>query len=121
MNVQKYKIRKTRKKKHDIKESVKKKRKISVLITSNEQEFTVKKNKNKLMAIEQFITKGDDALKSKDYLGAISYYSQAIKENPQAFSPYLKRSTAYQKLKNNDKAKADISSAFSIATEKAKE
>ena len=48
------------------------------------------------MAIEQFITKGDDALKSKDYLGAISYYSQAIKENPQAFSPYLKRSTAYQ-------------------------
>ena len=30
------------------------------------------------MAIEQFITKGDDALKSKDYLGAISYYSQAI-------------------------------------------
>ena len=82
---------------------MKKKRKISVLITSNEQEFTVKKNKNKLMAIEQFITKGDDALKSKDYLGAISYYSQAIKENPQAFSPYLKRSTAYQKLRTMTK------------------
>ena len=37
------------------------------------------------MAIEQFITKGDDALKSKDYLGAISYYSRTM-ENPQAFS-----------------------------------
>ena len=70
------------------------------------------------MAIEQFITK-DDALKSKDYLGAISYYSQAI-ENPSSVLPYLKRSTAHQKLKNNDKAKADISSAFSIATEKGK-
>lgn len=72
------------------------------------------------MAIEQSITKGDAALKAKDYLGAISYYSQAIKENPEAFSPYLKRSTAYQKLKNNDKAKADICSAFSIASERGK-
>ena len=47
MNVQKYKIRKQeKKKKHDIKkisEKKKKREKISVLITSNEQEFTVKK------------------------------------------------------------------------------
>lgn len=70
------------------------------------------------MAVEQFIKKGDDALKSKDYLGAIDSYSKAIKENPQAFTAFLKRSTAYQKLKNGDNAKKDISSAFTIASER---
>ncbi|RCK54552.1 Protein SGT1 [Candida viswanathii] len=70
------------------------------------------------MAVEQSIKKGDEALKSKDYLGAIENYSNAIKENPKAFAAFLKRSTAYQKLKNSDNAKKDISSAFTIATER---
>lgn len=72
------------------------------------------------MTVELLIKKGDEAIKAKDYLGAIESYSNAIKENPKAFTAFLKRSTAYQKLKNGDNAKKDISSAFTIATERGK-
>ncbi|KAI5957914.1 SGT1 [Candida margitis] len=70
------------------------------------------------MAIEKLIKEGDEAIKSKDYLGAIQLFSQAIKENPQAFQAFLKRSVAYQKLKNLDQAKGDISTAFTIANDR---
>ncbi|CAK9439669.1 uncharacterized protein LODBEIA_P37690 [Lodderomyces beijingensis] len=72
------------------------------------------------MAVEQAIKHGDDALKDKDFLGAIHHYSQAIKENPQAFQAFLKRAVAYTKLKNPDSAKQDISTAFTIANERGK-
>ena len=72
------------------------------------------------MAIEQKISAGDKAVKDGDYLGAISSYSDAVKENPKAFAPYLKRANAYQKLKNYDDAKADVSRAFLIAQERGK-
>ncbi|KAI5953740.1 SGT1 [Candida theae] len=70
------------------------------------------------MAIEKLIKQGDEAIKSKDFLAAIQLFSQAIKENPQAFQAFLKRSVAYQKLKNLDQAKGDISTAFTIANER---
>lgn len=70
------------------------------------------------MPIETTIKKGDEALKDKDYLGAIQQFTAAIKENLQSFAPYFKRASAYQKLNNYDKAKEDISVAFTIANER---
>ncbi|ODV82397.1 CS-domain-containing protein [Suhomyces tanzawaensis NRRL Y-17324] len=70
------------------------------------------------MAIEQLIKQGDKALQEKDYLEAISFFNNAIKENSKAFLPYLKRATAYQKLSNYDSAKKDISVAYSIAEDR---
>ncbi|KAK6457200.1 uncharacterized protein RJT20DRAFT_127361 [Scheffersomyces xylosifermentans] len=70
------------------------------------------------MAIEKHIKDGDNAVKEKDYLEAISKYSAAIKEDAKAFSPYLKRANAYQKLNNYEEAKKDISIAYGIAEEK---
>ncbi|KAI3404504.2 SGT1 [Candida oxycetoniae] len=70
------------------------------------------------MAVSQSIKHGDDAIKDKDFLGAIQYYTQAIKESPQAFQAFVKRSVAYMKLKNLDLAKKDISTAFTIANER---
>lgn len=70
------------------------------------------------MAIEKLIKQGDEAIKSKDFLGAIQLFSQAIKENPQAFQAFLKRAVSYQKLKNLDQAKRDISTAFTIANDR---
>lgn len=67
------------------------------------------------MAVEQLIAKGDASAKDSDFLSAISAYSAAIKENPQAFQAYIKRSTAYSKCQNNDAAKKDITEAFQIA------
>ncbi|KAG7661670.1 SGT1 [[Candida] subhashii] len=72
------------------------------------------------MAIEARIKKGDNALKNKDYLGAIQEFTAAIKENPESFAPFLKRSSAYQKLSNYEKAKEDISTAFTIANQRGK-
>lgn len=72
------------------------------------------------MAVEQHIAKGDKDVKEKDFLTAISSYSAAIKENPDAFQAYLKRSSAYTKLKNDDAAKKDISQAFTIAENRGK-
>ncbi|CAI5759015.1 unnamed protein product [Candida verbasci] len=72
------------------------------------------------MTVESSIKKGDDLIKSKDYLGAIQSYSDAIKQNPSALNAFLKRSTAYQKLSNYGKSKEDISTAFTIANERGK-
>ena len=72
------------------------------------------------MAIEQLIKKGEIALQDRDYLESISLFSKCIKENPKAFQPYLKRSIAYQRLKNYDRAKSDISEAFSVAEDRGK-
>lgn len=67
------------------------------------------------MAIEAHIKRGDDALKEKDYLGAILNYGKAINENPDAFAPHLKRASAYQRLSDYDSARKDISKAYGIA------
>lgn len=67
------------------------------------------------MAVEQLIAKGDASAKESDFLSAISAYTAALKENPQAFQAYIKRSTAYSKCQNHDAAKKDISEAFQIA------
>lgn len=72
------------------------------------------------MAIEVQIKKGDECLKSKDYLGAISCYNKALNENPQAFMPHLKRATVYQRLGDYAKARLDITQAFEIAEQRGK-
>lgn len=70
------------------------------------------------MAIERFIATGDKNLEARDYLGAIEAYTSAIKENPKAFKAYIKRAIAYQRFKNYERAKTDISEAFSLAHER---
>lgn len=72
------------------------------------------------MAIERSIAKGDTELDNKDYLSAIESYTSAIKENPKAFKAYIKRATAYQRFKNYDRARTDISEAFALAQERGK-
>lgn len=72
------------------------------------------------MAIDKLIQDGDKAIKEQDFLGAVSKFSAAIKENPKSFQAHLKRSTAYQKLSNYEAASTDISTAFVIAEEKGK-
>ncbi|ODV68127.1 CS-domain-containing protein [Hyphopichia burtonii NRRL Y-1933] len=72
------------------------------------------------MAVEQLIDKGDKFVADKDFLSAISAYTSALKENPEAFQAYLKRSAAYVKFNNNDAAKRDISEAFTIAEKRGK-
>lgn len=72
------------------------------------------------MAIETIIKTGDLLLQDKDYFGAIEQYTAAIKENPKAYTPFLKRSIAYQRFKNFDRAKVDISEAFALAQERGK-
>ncbi|RLV90417.1 Protein SGT1 [Spathaspora sp. JA1] len=72
------------------------------------------------MAVEIEIKKGDEATSQKDHLTALNHYTQALKSNPQAFIALLKRSSSYLKLKNFDKAKEDISTAFTIAQERGK-
>lgn len=67
------------------------------------------------MAIDQLIKRGDKALDDKDYLGAISLYSDALNESPTAFQALLKRAIAFQRLKNYDAAKRDISEAHQVA------
>ncbi|CAH6721974.1 protein Sgt1p [[Candida] jaroonii] len=70
------------------------------------------------MAVDQLIKQGDDSVSKKDYLTGISYYTKALNENPKAFQAYLKRSIAYQRFKNFDRAKFDVSEAFTIAEER---
>lgn len=72
------------------------------------------------MAIDKLILDGDKAIKEQDFLGAISKFNEAIKENPKSFAAHLKRSTAYQKLANYEAASRDISTAFTIAEDKGK-
>lgn len=72
------------------------------------------------MAIDQLIKKGEAAISEKDYLGAISIFNQALKEQPKTFLALLNRSIAFQRLKNYDSAKSDISEAFQIAEQRGK-
>lgn len=72
------------------------------------------------MAIELQIKHGDEAAEKRDFLGAISHYSQALKENPQAFLALLKRGATYTKLCNYDDAKSDLSKAFQVAESRGK-
>lgn len=72
------------------------------------------------MAIELLIKHGDEAAAQKDFLGAISKYTQALKENPETFTALIKRAQTYVKLCNYDQAKADISKAFAVAEKRGK-
>lgn len=72
------------------------------------------------MAIEHLIKHGDEAAAQKDYLGAISKYSAALAEQPQAFLPLLKRAHVHLHLCDYDSAKADISKAFVVAEQRGK-
>lgn len=72
------------------------------------------------MALEQLIKKGEKEIEEKDYLSAIATFSTALRDNPKAFQAYIKRSIAYQKLKNFDAARKDISDAFTIAEKRGK-
>lgn len=72
------------------------------------------------MAIELTIKQGDQAAEKKDFLTAISKYSDALKESPEAFMAFIKRAQVYTKLSDYDSAKADISKAFTIAEKRGK-
>lgn len=70
------------------------------------------------MAIEKSIKEGEQCLKDKDYLAAISKFSSAIRESPLAFQAFLQRAIAYQKMNNLEDSKKDLSKAFTIAEER---
>lgn len=72
------------------------------------------------MAVEIHIKHGDDAAAEKDFLTAISKYSEALRENPEAFLALVKRSAVHLKLKDYDSAKSDISKAFAVAENRGK-
>jgi hypothetical protein len=61
------------------------------------------------MAIEKSIKEGEQCLKDKDYLAAISKFSSAIRESPLAFQAFLQRAIAYQKMNNLEDSKKDLS------------
>lgn len=72
------------------------------------------------MAIELTIKEGDKAAEQKDFLTAISKFTDALKENPEAFTALVKRAQVYTKLSDYDSAKADISKAFTVAEKRGK-
>lgn len=72
------------------------------------------------MAVELHIKHGDNAVESKDLLSAITHYSEALRENPDAFLAYTKRASVYTKLCDYENAKADISKAFAVAEKRGK-
>ncbi|KAL4894612.1 hypothetical protein BDV59DRAFT_175796 [Aspergillus ambiguus] len=69
---------------------------------------------------------GDKALSGSDYPGAIKYFTQALVELPRAPSYYVKRSTAYSRLKpadggpNSTAALHDAEIALTLARERGK-
>ncbi|GAB1193104.1 hypothetical protein APSETT444_002307 [Aspergillus pseudonomiae] len=71
-------------------------------------------------------TQGDKALASSDFLGAIRYFTQALIELPRAPPYYLKRSTAYSRVKPADggphsqAALRDAEIALTLAQERGK-
>ncbi|KAE8351757.1 hypothetical protein BDV28DRAFT_13815 [Aspergillus coremiiformis] len=71
-------------------------------------------------------TQGDKALASSDFPGAICHYTQALVELPRAPPYYLKRSTAYSRLKPADggpcsqTALRDAEIALTLAQERGK-
>lgn len=66
------------------------------------------------MPIEVSIKQGDIAAENKDFLTAVSKYTEALGQNSQAYAPLIKRAQAYTKLCDYDSAKADISKAFTV-------
>lgn len=60
--------------------------------------------------------KGDDFLRKKNFLAAISAYSTAIKTNPKYFELYLNRSAAHFHMENYYKCAADCSTAYDLLT-----
>lgn len=50
-----------------------------------------------------------------DLKGAVSKYSEALLENPEAFAPFIKRAQVYTKLKDYASAKSDIHMALKLA------
>ncbi|GEQ66587.1 hypothetical protein JCM33374_g250 [Metschnikowia sp. JCM 33374] len=72
------------------------------------------------MAIDLLIKQGNQAEDTKDFVTAISKYTDALKENPEAFTPLVKRAQVYTKLKNYESAKADITKAFTVADKRGK-
>ncbi|KAG2415791.1 hypothetical protein HFD88_006983 [Aspergillus terreus] len=71
-------------------------------------------------------SQGDKALSSSDYPSAIKYFTQALVEHPRAPSYYIKRSTAYSRLKpadggpNPTAALRDAEIALTLARERGK-
>lgn len=72
------------------------------------------------MAVEIHIKHGDEAVEKKDYLTAISQYTTALQESPEAYLALMKRATVHTKLSNYDDAKSDITKAFVIAEKRGK-
>lgn len=72
------------------------------------------------MAVEIHIKHGAEAEEKKDFLSAVSHYTDALKESPEAFLALIKRAAVYTKLSNYDDAKSDISKAFVIAEKRGK-
>ncbi|CAH2352994.1 protein Sgt1p [[Candida] railenensis] len=72
------------------------------------------------MAVDQLTKKGDEALLDKDYDTAISLFNSALEENPKAFQALLKRATAFQRLKNFNEAKKDLTDALQVALDRGK-
>lgn len=71
-------------------------------ITTKEEKITL--NEKTPKTYDEYITAGDDALKSSQYDQAISYYKTAAKINPTSTAPLLKLGDAY--LANNNSADA---------------
>ncbi|SGZ52842.1 CIC11C00000005599 [Sungouiella intermedia] len=72
------------------------------------------------MAVEIHIKHGDEAAEKKDLLTAISHYSAALKESPDAYLALVKRAAVYTKLSSYAEAKSDITKAFVIAERRGK-
>ena len=66
--------------------------------------------------------RGATALDRKDFAAAVSHYTEAISQHPQAVDYYIKRSTAYTRLSpsSHDLALSDAEIAVSLATKRAK-
>ncbi|MCJ1313008.1 hypothetical protein MMC25_006684 [Agyrium rufum] len=66
--------------------------------------------------------KGATALTAKDYSGAISHYTTALSQNPQAVDYYIKRSTAYTRIQppQYNEALSDAETALALARKRQK-
>lgn len=72
------------------------------------------------MAVEIHIKHGDEAAEKKDLLSAISHYTAALNESPEAYLALIKRAAVYTKLSSFAEAKSDITKAFVIAEKRGK-
>jgi tetratricopeptide (TPR) repeat protein len=72
-----------------------------------------------LRAIAPLMTKGDSALDGGDFVGAISYFRQAINGAPLSVVPRLKLAQAYEREGLSDKALDEARRALEIAPDSA--